>query len=160
MTVILMGVFTRVHRGAGIVGLLVGLGYGLSAMLADFNGWNLPVWYMNTWWTYLWNLVLPAASMLLASKIIDWRSGPVDPEELRGLVYARHEDAAGLRQLMGHRLKVLEGTWLQKTLIDAPIRPEYPFEVGSEGPPWYKRPGLWVGLYLAVASFLLFVVLW
>ena len=160
MTVILMGVFTRVHRETGVVGLAVGLGYGLSAMLADFNDWPLPVWYQNTWWTYLWNLVLPAASMLVASKLIDWRRGPVRDEELRGLIYARHENPAELRRLMGSRLKVLEGTWLQQTLIEAPIQPEYPFDVGKGGPAWYLRPGVWIGLYLAVAAFLLFVVLW
>ena len=160
MTVMLMGVFTRVHRQTGIVGLLVGLGYGMSAILADFNEWALPVWYQNTWWTYLWNLVLPALSMLIASKAIDWRRGPVRDEELRGLVYARHEDPASLRQHMGQRLAALEGTWLQKTLVEAPIRPEYPFAVGEDGPRWYLRPGLWIGVYLVVASILLFVVLW
>ncbi len=160
MTVILMGVFTRVHREAGIVGLLVGLGYGLSAVLADFNEWPLPVWYQNTWWTYLWNLVLPAVSMLIASKAIDWRRGPVRDEALRGLIYARREDPAALRPLMARRLADLEGTWLQKTLMEAPIRPEYPFAVGEGGPRWYLRPGVWIGVYLAVASMLLFVVLW
>lgn len=160
MTVMLMGVFTRVHRQTGIVGLLVGLGYGMSAILADFNEWALPVWYQNTWWTYLWNLVLPALSMLIASKVIDWRRGPVCDEELRGLVYARREDPASLRQHMGQRLAALEGTWLQKTLVEAPIRPEYPFAVGADGPRWYLRPGVWIGVYLVVASILLFVVLW
>ncbi|MCY3666700.1 MAG: hypothetical protein OXH81_13650 [Gemmatimonadetes bacterium] len=160
MTVMLMGVFTRVHRQTGIVGLLVGLGYGMSAILADFNDWALPVWYQNTWWTYLWNLVLPALSMLIASKVIDWRRGPVRDEELRGLVYARREDPASLRQHMGQRLAALEGTWLQKTLVEAPVRPEYPFAVGEGGPKWYLRPGLWIGVYLVVASTLLFVVLW
>ena len=160
MTVMLMGVFTRVHRQTGIVGLLVGLGYGMSAILADFNDWALPVWYQNTWWTYLWNLVLPALSMLVASKVLDWRRGPVRDEELRGLVYARREDPASLRQQMGQRLAALEGTWLQKTLVEAPIRPEYPFAVGEDGPRWYLRPGLWIGVYLVVASILLFVVLW
>ena len=160
MTVMLMGVFTRVHRQTGIVGLLVGLGYGMSAILADFNDWALPVWYQNTWWTYLWNLVLPALSMLIASKAIDWRRGPVRDEELRGLVYARREDPASLRPLMARRLAALEGTWLQKTLVEAPIRPEYPFAVGEDGPRWYLRPGLWIGVYLVVASILLFVVLW
>ena len=160
MTVILMGVFTRVHRETGIVGLLVGLGYGMSAILADFNEWPLPVWYQNTWWTYLWNLVLPAVSMLVASKLIDWRRGPVRDEELRGLVYVRREDPAELRPIMARRLAALEGTWLQKTLTESPIRPEYPFAVGEDGPKWYLRPGVWMGVYLAVASWLLFVVFW
>lgn len=160
MTVILMGVFTRVHRQTGIIGLVVGLTYGMSAILADAYDWPLPVWYQNTWWTYLWNLVLPATSMLIASKVIDWTRGPVGPDELIGLVYARHESAEQIRPRMAHRLAALEGTWLQKTLVEAPVRPEYPFEVGPGGPPWYKRPGLWIGMYLVVACYLLFVVLW
>ena len=160
MTVMLMGVFTRVHRETGLIGLLVGLSYGMSAILADFNGWDLPLWYMNTWWAYLWNIILPATSMFVASKIIDLKRGPASDEELRGLIYQRRENPAELRKLMGHRLKVLEGTWIQKTLIEAPIRPEYPFKVGPDGPPWYLRPGLWIGTYLVLACFLLFVVLW
>ena len=61
---------------------------------------------------------------------------------------------------MARRIVELEGTWLQKTLMEAPIRPEYPFAVGEDGPKWYLRPGVWMGVYLAVASVLLFVVLW
>ena len=160
MTIILMGVFTRVHRATGIVGLLVGLVYGVSAILADLNEWPLPTWYSNTWWAYLWNIVLPAASMLAASKIIDLRHGPVTDDELRGLVYARSEAIADLRQLMGRRLKVLEGTWLQKTLLEAPVRPRYPFDLPERGLPWFKRPGVWALVYLAAACFMLFVVLW
>ena len=128
--------------------------------MARVNVWPLPVWYKNTWWTYLWNLVLPAASMLLVSRWIDWRRGPVLAEELRGLVYAKHDDLPQLREVMGKRLESLQGTWLQKTLIEAPIRPEHPFPVGEGGPPLHKRPGVWIGLYLAVACYLLFVVLW
>src|SRR5437762_833501 len=48
MTVMLMGVFTRVHRATGIIGLVVGLVYGLSAILADFNKWGWPAWYVST----------------------------------------------------------------------------------------------------------------
>ena len=61
---------------------------------------------------------------------------------------------------MGHRLQALEGTWLQKTLLEASLRPEYPFEVPSGGLPWHRRPGVWACLYLGVACFLLYVVLW
>jgi len=159
MTVILMGIFTRVHRATGIIGLLVGLVYGISAILADFNQWPLPLWYTNTWWAYLWNIVLPAASMLLASKMIDLWRGPVKEEEIKGLRYTRQEPE-DLRELMGKRLQVLEGTWLQKTLQGAPIKPKYPFALPATGLPWYQRPGFWAGLYLLVAGYLLFVVLW
>ena len=160
MTVILMGVFTRVHRGTGIIGLVVGLTYGISAILGDARGWALPVWYTNTWWAYLWNLVLPAGSMLIASKIIDGSRGRIKEEEITGLVYAQQEATADLRELMANRLKALEGTWLQKTLREAPIRPKYPFEVPETGLRWFQRPGVWALIYLAIVCYLLFVLLW
>ncbi len=159
MTVILMGVFTRVHRATGVIGLVVGLGYGLSAILADFNDWSLPVWYTNTWWAYLWNLILPAMSMLIASKVIDQWRGPATDEEISGLIYKRH-DKPDVRELMSSRLQVLEGTWLQKTLNQSPVRPEYPFDVPERGLPLHKRPGVLASLYVIAACYLLFVYLW
>lgn len=159
MTVILMGVFTRVHRATGAVGLVVGLGYGTSAILADYNDWPLPLWYTGTWWAYLWNAVLPAASMLAASALIDWRRGPVPEGQLDGLTYSRRP-LAGLHERMGRRLQNLRGTWLHKTLAQAPERPLYPFELPPGGLPWWRRPGLWAAVYLAVACWLLFGWLW
>jgi SSS family solute:Na+ symporter len=160
MTVILMGIFTRVHRKTGIIGLLVGLIYGISAILGDRYKWPLPVWYTNTWWAYLWNIVLPVISMLIASKIIDLRRGPAKEEELKGLLYTRQDPTEDFRELMGKRLRALEGTWLQKTLQQAPRMPKYPFPLPATGLSWFKRPGLWATLYLVIACYLLFVVLW
>jgi hypothetical protein len=57
-------------------------------------------------------------------------------------------------------LKALEGTWLQKTLAEAPIRPAYPFDLPPGGLPWYRRPGLLAIGYLIIAAGLLFGVLW
>ena len=159
MTVILMGVFTRVHRATGSIGLFVGLGYGISAILADAYDWPLPVWYTNTWWAYLWNLILPATAMLIASKIIEQWRGHATDDEIAGLVYARQEHV-DVRALMGSRLGALEGTWLQTTLNQSPIRPEYPFEIPEGGLPIYRRPGFLAGLYVMAACYLLFVHLW
>jgi SSS family solute:Na+ symporter len=159
MTVILMGIFTRVHRATGAIGLLTGLTYGISAILADAYEWPLPVWYTNTWWAYLWNLILPATAMWIASKIINQWRGPATDAEISGLVYARHEQS-DVRALMGSRLDVLEGTWLQATLSQSPVRPEYPFEIPEDGLPFYKRPGILACLYIVVACYLLFVQLW
>ena len=160
MTIILMGVFTRVHRRTGIFGLLVGLTYGILAIIADANQWGWPVWITHTWWTYLWNILLPATTMLIISRVISIFHGPMKEEEYKGLVYERHTVTAELRELMGHRLKVLEGTWLQKTLIEAPINPEYPFKIPPGGLSWYRRPGLLAIIYLIIVCYLLFILLW
>ena len=95
--------FTRVHRETGLIGLLVGLSYGMSAILADFNGWDLPLCYMNMWWAYLWNIILPVTSIFVASKVIDLKHDPASDEELRGLIYQRRENSAELREWMGRR---------------------------------------------------------
>jgi SSS family solute:Na+ symporter len=161
MTVMLMGVFTRVHRATGLIGLLVGLAYGISAILADFNGWGWPVWYVSPWWTYVWNTVVPAVAMVLASWIIDLVRGPVTERELEGLVYTGREvPAAVARESVARRLQVLEGTWLQRTLRDNPSMPVFPFAASPDALPWYQRPARLALGYLVVASFLLFFVLW
>ena len=153
MTIILMGVFTRVHRATGSMGLVAGLLYGFSALIGEYNEWPLPTWYTNLWWAYLWNLLLPAAVMVIASGIITLFRGPATDEELEGLLYSRKESDRDLRSLMGSRLKVLEGTWLQKTLMQAPSKPRYPFPVPKDGSlPWRLRPELWIGLYLVVPA--------
>jgi SSS family solute:Na+ symporter len=161
MTVMLMGVFTHVHRATGLIGLLVGLAYGISAILADFNGWGWPVWYVSPWWTYVWNTVIPAATMVVASRIIDQVRGPVTEAELLGLTYdSREIPEAQLRESIARRLRVLEGTWLQKTLRDNPPMPVTPFATPPGGLPWYRRPARLAWGYLAVVGFILFFVMW
>ena len=64
------------------------------------------------------------------------------------------------RRLIRLRIHRTLRVQLHQTLIDAPIRPEYPFEVDESGPKWHARPGVWIGIYLGIASYLLFVVLW
>lgn len=160
MTVVLMGVFTRVHRATGIIGLLVGLAYGISAILAERYDWGLPVWYTHTWWAYLWNIVFPATAMLMASQIITGMRGRATDQELQGLVFARAEHVPDLRDRMAHRLHALEGTWLQRTLAEAPVRPEYPVDASVARLTLFRRPGILVCGYLVLVSYLLFGVLW
>jgi SSS family solute:Na+ symporter len=161
MTVMLMGVFTRVHRETGIIGLVAGLAYGGSAILADFNRWGWPAWYVSPWWAYVWNIVIPAVTMVAASSVIDRVKGPVKDEELEGLLFTgRDVPHAELKESIARRLKALEGTWLQKTLREAPPMPTYPFPPPAGGLPWYKRPERLAWGYLVVVGFLLFFVFW
>ncbi len=158
MTVMLLGIFSRVHRATGAIGLFTGLAYGISSILGDRLQWPLPSWYTNMWWAYLWNIILPASVMLIASKMITLRRGPVTAEEIEGLVYTRERPQVNVRELMGRRLSILKGTWLQKTLLKTPEKPEFPFPANQVT--WFRRPGLWMIVYLVVVCYLLFVVLW
>ena len=97
---------------------------------------------------------------MIADRIISMDRGAATDEELQGLVYAPHEHIPALRNRMPTRLRVLEGTWLQKPLAEAPVRPAFPFEVPPGGLSWFRRPGFLVFGYLALASALLFGVLW
>ena len=96
--------------------------------------------------------------MLIASKAIDLFRGPVTEEELRGLTYTRSRPDGDLTERMGKRLRALEGTWLQRTLLSAPIKPEYPFPVPPSGLSFYRRPGVLAWAYLVVAIFLLYML--
>ena len=80
-TVYMMGALTRVHRQSGLVGLSVGALYGLSSFVGEARGWDLPFWWTNTWWAYLWSVCLPAAAMLAYSLAWGWESPrPAQPK--------------------------------------------------------------------------------
>ena len=98
--------------------------------------------------------------MWLASAWITWRGGPAAAEELEGLVFQLGTPSPLLRERMAGRLQALAGTWLQKTLLQEPAKPGYPFEVPAGGQSWFQRPGFWAVLYILVTASLLFVLLW
>ncbi|MDA1313116.1 MAG: hypothetical protein O2968_07260 [Acidobacteria bacterium] len=152
-TVTLMGVLTRVHRGSGIVGLAAGVAYGLSAFLGAALDWPLPLWWTNTWWAYLWSILLTAGTMLGYSVLRGW----APEEEIAGLVF-RPGDGANNHPT--RRLAVSEGTWLEWTREELVAMPRYPFAVGPGGVPWYNRPLLWTIAFLAVVGFMCLWVLW
>ncbi len=152
----LVGALTRVHRSAGVVGLAAGVTYGLFAFLGRSFEWPLPVWLINLWWGYLWNLLVPATSMLMYSWALDLLRGPLRPEDLAGLTYRtrhlpiREPAEAGDSQ----------PTWLERSRKDLGKRPEFPFPVGRKGLPWYQRDRLLVWIFLLLVLFLNLVVLW
>ncbi len=152
----LVGALTRVHRSAGAVGLLAGVTYGLFAFLARSFQWPLPIWIVNLWWGYLWNLLVPASSMLIYSCVLDHLRGPVRPGELAGLTYrTRHLPVREPGKAGDSKL-----TWLEKSRMDLGKRPVFPFSVGRKGLPWYQRDRLLVWSFLLLVFFLNLVVLW
>ncbi len=87
--VYLMGALTPVHRGSGLWGLGAGMLYGISSFAGDAWGWRLPLWWTNTWWSYLWSVSIPILAMLAYSLARGWApaaSEPVAPEPPRPLL--------------------------------------------------------------------------
>src|SRR3712207_3177216 len=160
MTTVLMGALTNVRREAGIWGLLAGLAYGLFAIAADMQAWPLPPIVINTWWSFIWNIIIPATVILVVSRVMDATRGPAPADELLGLTYARSAvGEVGQRSIINRRLTAIGGTWLERTLDEFQPRPRHPF--GHAGPlPMPLRPGLYAIAYLAIFGVLIFVVLW
>ncbi|MDP8923323.1 MAG: hypothetical protein M3O34_10670 [Chloroflexota bacterium] len=160
MTTILMGALTPVRREAGIWGLLAGLAYGLFAIAADMQAWPLPPIVISTWWSFIWNIIIPATVMLAVSKAMDAARGPAPADTLLGLTYARSAvGVAGQQSIINRRLDAIGGTWLEKTLDEFQPRPRHPFK--DVGPlPLYLRPGAYAVAYLVIFATLIFVVLW
>ncbi len=152
----LVGALTKVHRSAGAVGLLLGFTYGTTAFLARTFQWPLPVWLINLWWGYLWNLLLPGTGMLVYSRILSRFRGPLREEDLAGLTYrTRHLPAVDLREAPD-----AQPTWLQRSRMELGTGPLFPFPITGQRLPWYRRDKLLVWTFLAVMCFLVFVVLW
>jgi solute:Na+ symporter, SSS family len=158
MTTIIMGALTTVRREAGIWGLLAGLAYGLIAIVGEGQ---LPTILTSTWWTFIWNIIIPAGVMLVVSKALDARRGPAPESELAGLVYSRTGQLEeGMKSVVSRRLEAIGGTWLEKTLDQFEARPRTPFSVPERELPVYMRPGILAVAYLVVFGLLIFVVLW
>lgn len=151
-TVTVMGALTRVHRGSGLPGLVVGMLYGASSLLGDRLDWPLPVWWTNTWWAYPWGISLTAGTMIVFSLVYGWASR----EDVSGLVFRGGDTTAG----KGPRLAAAEGTWLASTREQLGVRPKFPFSAGPGGPVWYLRPTLWAGGFLIAAGTICLRVLW
>jgi len=79
LTVYLMGIFTRVHRKSGTIGLLVGVAYGvwrlIGAKLATSMGISiLPTPMLDSFAAYPISLVITAGTMLLVSLLAGFES--------------------------------------------------------------------------------------
>jgi SSS family solute:Na+ symporter len=136
MTVYLMGVFTRVHRRSGFVGLIVGPAYGLARLWfggdADTPG-LLPFWLTETFAAYLWSVAITTAAMLSTSLIFGW-------EKNRDLIQKE------------------SGGWAKRSQEAVPPMPPSPFP--GHVIPFWANPNAWAGLVLTVSLGLVFYVFW
>lgn len=77
LTVYLMGVFTRVHRTSGTIGLLVGMTYGVWRMAAerlaiDYGLLTMPAAMMNSYAAYPISVLITAGTMFILSILRGW----------------------------------------------------------------------------------------
>lgn len=75
LTVYLMGVFTRVHRKSGTIGLLAGVVYGAWRLIAgkvatDYGISLLPAVMLDSFAAYPISLLITAGTMVLVSLIV------------------------------------------------------------------------------------------
>ena len=165
MTVYLAGIFTPAHPASGLIGLLVGSGVGLtrflSVQLADrlpeslierFGG-ELPIWWANKWYGFLWSIGAASLGVLLTTLVL----GVASRDRLRGLVVwlpkppdddAEWDDSGP------------QGNWLEQTRKELVSLPSHPFDDPGVSLPLWKRPWLWTVVVLGVLSWLNLVVLW
>lgn len=71
-TIYIVGVFTRVHRRSGIIGLAVGGLYGVVA-LVDRQFWDvaaLPPWFTERWVALLWSIAFTLLPMLAVTAVL------------------------------------------------------------------------------------------
>ena len=69
LTIYVVGVFTRVHRRSGIIGLIIGGLYGTIA-LVDRQFWDLevlPAWLTERWLAFLWAVGVTAVPMFVTT---------------------------------------------------------------------------------------------
>ena len=90
LTLFLMGVLTRVHRRAGLIGILAGAGYGVLRLIAGpvAETWGiqiLPAVMANSFAAYLFSVLVTAGTMLLVSVFVGWEpAGPLSHVEQPG----------------------------------------------------------------------------
>lgn len=132
-TVYLIGVFTRAHSRAGIVGIVLGAVYGVIALIdreiMDIE-W-LPAWVTGRWHALLWAMATTAV-------------GAFGTTCLFGRLPADHE----AKQLSG---------WLRSSSCSLERIPDHPF---THSPPAWLRPEFLAILLIAMTVFVLFSFFW
>jgi len=150
MTVYAMGTLTRVPRPAGGAGLAAGVAYGFSSIVGDALAWPLPLWWTNTWWAYLWSILITAGAMLLTAAWRGWQPR----EELQGLICGTEVPAGWVASARDEQTG-----WLDKTHAEVPEAPKFPPGLAASRLRAYQRPE-WLAVLLLGGLTALLVLLW
>lgn len=140
LTLYLMGVFTRVHRRSGLIGLLVGTAYGVARLLAPtiaehFGIAILPPFMIDTYAAYPISVLITGGTMVLVSLVRGW--------EQRGDLL--HEETGGW----------LRESQLAVRRLEADSRADRP-QRGAAA----HLPAILAWLVVVIGGILFFVVIW
>ena len=152
-----MGVLTPVARASATTGLIVGIVCGLSRfvdpVLSQLGCAELPTWWTNTWWGYLWSIAATIVTMVATSIFLGWATR----DEIAGLTLAASEKGVAPAGVQDSRHA---GSWLATSRREVPLTVESPFDPSSGVTGWVRNPLLWAALLLGVISYLNIAVFW
>jgi Na+/proline symporter len=133
-TIYLIGIFTKAHARAGLIGLLTGSAYGLVALVDReiFNVAWLPSEFTGRWVALTWAMVFTSLGALVATLIFGKQS--------------EHTPAA--RQPAG---------WLRNSSEALGVLPEHPFKTA---PPRWLQPEPIAIVLIVSTAFILFYFFW
>ncbi len=139
-TLYVIGVFTRVHRGCGLIGLVVGSSYGICALycreaprlswLPDAN--QVPLWLVDRWAALAWSLLITAAASGIAALFFGSEPG-------------------------GNLLTVSQEGWLSRSREALPAIREHPF---PNGIPLLANPNLYATALVILCFYVVFGLFW
>ncbi len=135
LAIYVAGVFSRVHRRSGLVGLLCGGAYGVLALIdreKDLS-WLQP-WFTGAWVAFLWSLLFTLTPMALVTVVLGR-----EPRQ------------------QANDVEQANDTWLERSRRELPELREHPFK--SEVPRLLE-PRWFALVLLAAAVYLTFYLLW
>ncbi len=135
-TIYLLGVFTRAHRRAGVIGIIFGALYGVAALYdreIDNVGW-LASWFTGRWVALCWSMIFTLAGGVIATLI--WGK------------YVSEKEGEFPRQM---------SSWLERSRESLPPFREHPF---SGKVPFFLRPSLIAAVLLGATTICLFTWFW
>jgi len=129
----MVGLLTKAHRKAGMIGILTGAVYGLVALydreIADLTG--LPNWLTNRWMALIWGMVFAGVGALIATLFF------------------------GSDKASDHSKK--PSGWLESSSQQLDQIPEHPFK---QTPPKWLTPEYLAGILILATGTILYTFFW
>ena len=135
--------------------MLAGLTRFMNPVLLAWELQPLPVWWTDTWWGYLWSILVTSLSMIVASMITGWESH----DKFQGVAPSketRNQPPGSSAEEEGTSAE----TWLERSRQAVPKTLELTPRTSAESSRWQLQPWIWASLLLLIVGYLNLVVFW